>query len=329
MALILNESDLQPLFQDPRAMTGAMDAVEAVIREFARGEAAQTPFLNLPWVADRGAFRGWAVSSVSEGAILRLSANASGAGPQPDTRFIMLFDGATGSLLLLMPDEEFNVVRTGAPAGVAARHLAPPTTSTLAILGSGKQARGQALALTQALPALERVRVFSPNPDHRRDFAQRMQAWLGKPFEAVGSAREAVEGADVVSVSTSSRTPALEAQWVQPGALVISIAGFQLPQDLITTSRVVLSSRRELVEGPFRREPYLSMIEAGTWSTEQVVGDLGEVIAAPARARRDPADVVLYEMPGLAIWDLGAARWVYQWATAHSAGTPFHLSSAG
>ena len=87
-----------------------------------------------------------------------------------------------------MPDEEFNVIRTGAPAGVGCRHLAPPGAKVLGMLGSGNQARGQLFAMQRGLASLEQVRVFSPTAAHRERFASEMSIQLGIAVEPVDSA---------------------------------------------------------------------------------------------------------------------------------------------
>ena len=100
------------------------------------------------------------------------------------------------------------------------------------MLGSGKQARGQIYAMQRGLPNLEEVRVYSPTPEKREGFAKEMSARLGLTVRAVTTPQEAVQGLSVVNLSTNSRSPVLETGWLQPGALVISIAPHQLPETL-------------------------------------------------------------------------------------------------
>ena len=91
------------------------------------------------------------------------------------------------------------------------------------------------------------MRVYSPTPEKREGFAKEMSARAGP--HGAGSEHTARGGAglSVVNLSTNSRSPVLETSWLQPGALVISIAPHQLPRDLIVGARVVLVSRDELL----------------------------------------------------------------------------------
>src|SRR5439155_3895225 len=58
-----------------------------------------------------------------------------------------LFDGKTGALLALMQADYLGQMRTGAASGVATQYMARPESSEVGLVGSGKQARTQLLAV--------------------------------------------------------------------------------------------------------------------------------------------------------------------------------------
>lgn len=58
----------------------------------------------------------------------------------------------TGDLLAVTAAGELNIWRTGAPAGIGSRYLALPGARSFGIVGSGRQARGQLLAVRRAVP---------------------------------------------------------------------------------------------------------------------------------------------------------------------------------
>src|SRR5207249_11804646 len=60
---------------------------------------------------------------------------------------LVLFDGANGSPLALMDAASITAIRTAAVSAVATRVLAKSITGTLAILGSGVQARTHVRAM--------------------------------------------------------------------------------------------------------------------------------------------------------------------------------------
>ncbi|MBM2810815.1 MAG: Ornithine cyclodeaminase [Chloroflexi bacterium] len=263
-------------------------------------------------------------NSPTSGVLVRTNALDPGAEPPRDSYVNLVFDPNDGRLLAMLAGEDMNVFRTGLPAGLGARYMASNGATTLAMLGSGRQAPGQAAAIRHALPDLRQIRVFSPTPAHRARFADEMAARLGIMASAVDSAREAIEDADVVDVCTSATEPVFETTWVRPGALVITVSAGVLPSDLVTGSRVVVAASREIgSDSP--REPYTSLIKAGAWGPDSIVADFAEVLQGAA-VRQSSDDTVIFEMHGMSAWDVALNRWAYDSALARGVGTAFHLS---
>src|SRR4051812_9427100 len=141
---------------------------------------------------------------------------------------IVLLDPETGALLALLDGRYITEARTAAVSAVSSRLLARKTAQSVAILGSGVQARSHLDALSR-VHRLRQVTVWSPNKLHREAFvanATRSDAHpvsSGLTVAAVDHAGEAVVGADIIVLVTSSPTPVIESGWVKPGAHVISV----------------------------------------------------------------------------------------------------------
>jgi ornithine cyclodeaminase/alanine dehydrogenase-like protein (mu-crystallin family) len=322
MALILSGNDLTALFKEAASMDSLLESIEEALHAAGRSTGSTLAGLQLAVGDGQRSLRVSAASASDRAAALRFYT----LGGAKDANFNLLFDGRSGDLLALVAGSELNVWRTGAPAGIACRYLARPEAKVLGVIGSGRQARGQLTAIRRAVASLEKVRVFSPTEEHRARFAQQMAPWLNIEVEPAKSARAAVAGADIVDVATSSRSPVLDTDWISPGALVISITSGQLPAELVARARFFVSWKQELLQGMPPREPYRSMISAGSWSASKIVGELGEVILGKLRARRDESDVVLFELLGMPVWDTAATAWAYGWAIGHKAGTAFSLA---
>src|SRR5207248_5612137 len=111
------------------------------------------------------------------------------------TRFLVLLYGAeNGRLLALVEGDRLGMLRTGAASAVATRHLARRDARTMALFGTGSQARGQLDAIRHAHEPDE-VRGFGRDPDRRRRFVEEMEAQTGLRVVACESAQEALEGA--------------------------------------------------------------------------------------------------------------------------------------
>ena len=239
--------------------------------------------------------------------------------------FILLFDGQSGDLLAVVAGKNLNIWRTGAPGGVACKYLAPKGAASLGLIGSGRQARGQIVAIARALPDLKKVKIFSTTKEHREAFAKSMSDFLNIEVEAVDNARSAVENQPIVSLATSSRSTVMEPEWIQPGGLIVSITSGQLPRRTVADSRVIVSWKEELLGGEAPRQPYMAMIADGSWSAGKIAGELGEVILGRVPARAQESQAVVFESVGMAIWDTVAAAWAYRWAIANGVGREFSL----
>jgi len=138
---------------------------------------------------------------------------------------IVLLDPDTGALQALMDGRYITEARTAAVSAVSSRLLARKTAASLAIIGSGVQARSHLEALSR-VHRLRQATVWSPTKAHRDRFAAESG---GGPVAvaAVDHAGEAVVGADVIVLATSSSSPVIENGWVKPGAHVISVGAFR------------------------------------------------------------------------------------------------------
>ena len=159
-----------------------------------------------------------------------------------------------GSLLGVIVGAELGARRTGALGAVSVDALARPDAGNLAIIGSGTQAWTQRWAVT-AVRTIKSVRIFSPNPDHRRQLAERARTELDLNAAQVNSSREALSDADVIILATGSRVPVIDASDVEPGAHVVTVGpkfadAHETPLDLLSWWARALRIAREAVPYP-------------------------------------------------------------------------------
>ena len=136
---------------------------------------------------------------------------------------LLMFSTTDGAPLAILPDAVMQRMRVGATNAIAAKHLGPKRVRCAAIIGSSGQAEAQILGL-DALYALEEIRVFSPNPEHRERFAAAMRAKTGKAVRAVETGAAACKGADLVACATNALAPVFFKDWVERGMHVSSIS---------------------------------------------------------------------------------------------------------
>jgi len=151
---------------------------------------------------------------------------------------VQLFSIETGELLAIMPDGFIQQTRVGVTSALGAKALSRANSEVLALIGSGGQARAHVRFLTQVRP-IKQVKVFSPNPDHRKAFAAEMARETKVTIEAVESAEAAVTDCDIVCSATNSSRPVMKAQWLQAGMHYNAIREFEMDEVALEKSDIV------------------------------------------------------------------------------------------
>ena len=163
---------------------------------------------------------------------------------------LLLYRAADAELLAVIQANWLGQIRTGAVSGVATRMHGPrPDADTVAVIGSGFQARSQLDAIA-AVRRLRSVKVWSRSAEKRTLFAREASGQLGIPVEPAAGAEEAVRGAAIVVTMTNAREPVLEASWIGPGTH-INAAGSNQPNRRELPAELVL--RADLDRGGLHR----------------------------------------------------------------------------
>ncbi len=184
--------------------------------------------------------------------------------------------------------------------------------AVVAILGLGGQARSHLEVLCQA-GRFQEVRAWSPTPEHLARFIEDGASIGEISLHGASDAEDAVRGANVIVLATSSSTPVIQNQWVAPGALVISLGAYrpemrELDPALVARARVIVDSRAAaLVEAG----DIVQGIREGRWRDTHIAGELGEVIQGRVPGRTAADEVVVFKSLGMAVEDVAAAQLAY------------------
>jgi ornithine cyclodeaminase/alanine dehydrogenase-like protein (mu-crystallin family) len=239
---------------------------------------------------------------------------------------VLLFDTESGVPRAILDASEITAIRTAAASGVATRVLSREDAGDLAILGSGVQARVHLEAMIAAR-TIRRVRVYSPSRANREAFAERESMRHGIYIEPAESAAAAVEGADLVCTTTSSRAPVLEGRWLLPGAHVNAVGAClksarELDTEAVQRSRFFVDRRESALN-----ESGDSLIakSEGAIGDDHILGELGDVLIEKCAGRRSSEDITLFESLGIAVEDLAAAHYLDRRAREKGVGTLVEL----
>ena len=241
---------------------------------------------------------------------------------------IVMFEPETGTPVAVMDGEYITAMRTAAGSALSARLLARPDASTLAIVGTGVEARSHGVMLPR-VRTFSRGRVAGRDPRKAEKLAADLSEIAGLPFEAAASFAVAADGADVVCATTHASEPVVRREWLSPGTHVTAVgfnaAGSELDAALVAGSLVVVESRAtSLAPFPAGANELADAVARGSLRAGDVV-EIGELVAGVRQGRIADDQITLYRSVGVAVQDAAAAALVLEAARTQGVGTDVPL----
>jgi ornithine cyclodeaminase/alanine dehydrogenase len=221
-----------------------------------------------------------------------------------------------------MGGNHLTAMRTAGVCGVASKYLAREDSEVLGLFGAGVEGKTQVLAINEARP-LKKVKVFDPVPGKAASFAQEVAAETGIEVSPVEDPKEAVEGCDIVSTTSSSTTPVFEGAWLQDGTHVNAIGSHspdvrELDGDTVARAKVVVDNREAVLA---EAGDFILPIKEALISEDHIHAELGELIVGKKEGRTSANEITLFKSVGLALQDAAAAAVTYQLAKKKGIGT--------
>ncbi|HET7292705.1 MAG TPA: ornithine cyclodeaminase family protein [Vicinamibacteria bacterium] len=325
--VVLKEREIRSLVT-PAA---ALEAVRDAFVRLARGQAVLPGVINLDLSHARGEVHvkgahllGTPFFSIKEAAGFY---DNPGRGLPLGSGLILVFDAATGFLRAILFDNAFlTELRTASAGALAADLLARPRIQRAAMIGCGSQARYQLESLL-LVRRPSRVAVWSRRPEAAQAYAREMEARHGLEVAAASSAREAVEGAELIVTVTPSREPIVDASWVAPGAHVTAVGSdgpdkIELDPALLARADKVVADR---LDQCLRLGEIHHAVERGLLTPDGVHAELGEIAAGdkPGRTRDD--EITVADLTGVGVQDAAVSNLVVAEAQRRGVGAEIEI----
>ncbi len=245
--LLLNNADVAKVLDMPLCMA----ALDSVFQEMAIGEAVGMGRIDLyvPSGERAAPFYRWAVmtgGSKKDGLVCarmlsdmvnwpreygRVRENKYARAPGTFLGLLFLFSAKDATPVAMINDGLLQHYRVGGGAGLGVKYLSRPDSEVVGMIGSGGMARTYLDAFCQ-VRKIRKVKVFSPNANNVRRFADEMTERHRVEVEPAVSAREAVRGVDIVSCCTSTNEPVFFNEWLAPGMHVTNLTSSEVEPDL-------------------------------------------------------------------------------------------------
>jgi ornithine cyclodeaminase/alanine dehydrogenase-like protein (mu-crystallin family) len=256
--------------------------------------------------------------------IVSLFPGNAGMGLATHEAVIFVFAPDTGRPIALMDGTWITAVRTAAGSALSADLLARDDSRTLAILGTGVQARAHAHAMVRIRP-IETIRVAGRNLQRAEVLAAELQTELSIEATSVESYSEACREADIVCATTHSPVPVVQLDFLRPGTHVTSVGynteGREIDSATVANALVVVESRKAaLAAPPAGSNDLLIPISEGLIDPKHIYAEIGELVAGHTPGRTSPDQITFYKSVGIAAEDVVAATLVIEAARSVGAG---------
>ena len=329
MAIVLTEADVKAVLP----MRDLIDAMEGALAKFSAGEVVQ-PVRSVLQVGTSKAFFGvmpaYQPAPAALGAkLVTVFAANTAHGLPTHLATIILLDPDTGALAALLDGRFITEARTAAVSAVSVQHMARPEPAggaTLAILGSGVQARShlEAIALIRRL---KEVRVWSPTAANRDRFVREMAPHASAPLRAVPSARDAVHDADIIVLATASPAPVVQHEWIAGGAHICAVGACrpdvrEMDGPLVAGARLIVDSRAGALT---EAGDVVLAIQDGLCGPDHIAGELGEVVSKRLSGRTSLNEITIFKSLGMAVEDVAAAELAWRRAAEQGLGRAIPL----
>jgi ornithine cyclodeaminase len=224
---------------------------------------------------------------------------------------VVAFDGKTGAVTCIADAEPITKIRTACATAAATDALARADAQVLAIFGTGLQAESHLRALPLVRPFRE-ILLWGQSGEKAAELADRMGAELDREITPVADSQEAASRADVICTVTSSATPILLGDWVNPGAHVNLVGSsylgpVEVDSALVARSRYIADYR----PGVLAQAAELAVArDAGIVDDSHVIGEIGDVLAGRVPGREDDQQITIYKSLGHVVQDLASAAYL-------------------
>lgn len=241
---------------------------------------------------------------------------------------VLVVDSTTGVPQAVLEGGTLTAIRTGAASGAATDILARQDACTVAVFGSGVQARTQLEAVCTVRDIQEAL-VFSLKREEAEAFVADL-AGIG-PIPAnlkiAQDAHTAVAAADIICAATTSKTPVFDGRLLKPGTHINGVGSFtpqmqEIDLSTVLRSRVVVDSRTAVWE---EAGDLIIPLQNGDITEDHIAAELGEIIAGLLPGREHDQQITFFKSVGVAVQDAAAANITFKNALKYNLGTSLSM----
>ena len=314
---------MEPLFVNKERiaallpMEECIEVMEKMFRSLAAGECLQ-PLRNIMRLPDGNGVLGMMPGHAAKLGVMGIKvitvfhAN-SDSGLPSHKGIVMLFDAKHGQPLMLFDALEITAIRTAATSAVATKLLSRENSSTLAIIGSGEQAKRHIEAML-LVRNIKHINLWSRNENNAKHLVNELSGEYNIPIHIKQNVQQAVEHADIICTVTSSKEPIVMGEWISAGTHINAVGSSTAAARELDTAAIVKSKLfADRYESLFNEAgDFLIPKNEGAVNNEHVKAEIGEVLSGIKKGRDNEEEITVFKSLGIAAEDIFSAYHIYQ-----------------
>lgn len=314
---------MEPLFVNKEKiasllpMEECIEVMEKMFRSLAAGECLQ-PLRNIMRLPGGSGVLGMMPGHAAKLGVMGIKvitvfhANSESGLPSHQG-IVMLFDAKHGQPLMLFDALEITAIRTAAASAVATKLLSRENSSTLAIIGSGEQAKRHIEAML-LVRNLKQINIWSRNEKNAKQLVNELSGEYNLNIHVKKNVQQAAEHADIICTVTSSKEPIVMGDWIAAGTHINAVgSSTAVARELDTTAMTRSKLFADCYESLFNEAgDFLIPKKEGAVHDEHVKAEIGEVLSGTKKGRENEEEITVFKSLGIAAEDIFSAYHIYQ-----------------
>ena len=314
---------MEPLFVNKEKIASLLPmeeciaVMEKMFRSLAAGECLQ-PLRNIMRLPDGSGVLGMMPGHAAKLGVMGIKvisvfhANRE-AGLPSHQGIVMLFDAKHGQPLMLFDALEITAIRTAAASAVTTKLLSREKSSTLAVIGSGEQAKRHIEAIL-LVRNIKHINIWSRNEKNAKQLVNTLSGEYNLHIHVKKNVQQAVEQADIICTVTSSKEPVVMGDWIAAGTHINAVgSSTPVSRELDTTAIVKSKLFTDCYESLFNEAgDFLIPKKEGAVTDKHVKAEIGEVLSGTKKGRENEDEITVFKSLGIAAEDIFSAHHIYQ-----------------
>ena len=314
MTLILNSAEIKECVQFNAEL---IPIIEDAFKNLSLGKTVMPPILRLDIEKYHGEsdVKAAYIEGLDSFAVKVASGffNNPKLGLPSSNGLMILLDSQTGVIKSVLLDKGYLTdVRTAIAGAIASKYLSNPESSTVAIIGTGIQARMQLEALT-LVRDIKNVNVWSRDIKKTHAYIEDVSKNINLNFTAFDNTNEVVNNADILITTTPSKKPLVDYSSLPKGIHITAMGSDaeeknELEPDIIKNCDVYVpdSQAQTSILGELNHAIKNNLIKS-----DMIFNDLGKIIINPELGRKNNDDITVADLTGTGVQDTAIARYAY------------------